>query len=433
MRKRIFPVLILMPILVVTGTGCIPNPNLEFLKNDELIVRYPSDFQSVDFRQTQTLGSSETWCVVLGDINGDDNLDLVVGNHGANKVYMNNGSGIFIDSGQVIRSRYRSSYTSSMALADVDNDGDLDLIDGAYRGMLEIYPNDGDGIFIDFGNILPSRSTSLALGDIDNDGHLDIVTNYVRVDKSHLTIYSNDGSGIFANSGPPIMLDTFVGGITLGDIDNDGDLDIAVGNYSDLHGKYKDPGPADKIYLNNGLGRFRDSRQCLGSFHTHCLALGDLDMDGDLDIVAGTEEGLKFYINDELYGHLGIFSESNRPLPRRYGRYARILLRDIDNDQHLDVIAAENSYGKDAIFLNDGRGRFPMNPSIFIDQERKPDRSLSIDIGDIDNDGDLDLVVGKGDPNALGREETAPNRVYFNTLIETSSKPYITMQRRFRK
>ena len=116
--------------------------------------------------------------------------------NGPNRVYTNDGTGTFTDSAQELG----SSYSTSVALGDIDDDGDLDMIVG--NGIDQpnrIYTNDGTGIFTDSGQALGSSdSTSVALGDIDADGDLDLVVGNQYFSPSR--VYYNDGSGSFQDS-----------------------------------------------------------------------------------------------------------------------------------------------------------------------------------------------------------------------------------------
>jgi len=82
------------------------------------------------------LGSTETFSVILGDIDSDGDLDLVAGNDGTSTVSRNDGAGNFTDSGQTLG----SARTSAVTLGDVDADGDLDLVAGN-AGQIKVYTN----------------------------------------------------------------------------------------------------------------------------------------------------------------------------------------------------------------------------------------------------------------------------------------------------
>ena len=275
---------------------------------------------------------------------------------------------LFTDSGQSLG----SSLSTGIATGDLDGDGDIDLVESIHTGGNHIYLNDGSGNYSFSSQILNgSLNHSTTLGDVDNDGDLDIVTGNVSV-------YLNNGTGSFTDSGQTLG-NSEATSITLGDIDNDGDLDMVVGNGTPSVGQ------ADKVYFNDGAGNFTDSTQSLGADITKSTALGDIDNDGDLDLISGIENAPnKVYLNNGS----GDFTLS---APSNVGTSSvttAVALGDIDGDGDLDLIEA-NDISPNKVFINDGSGSFTDSG-----QALGNARSSSLELGDIDNDGDLDLVIG---------------------------------------
>jgi hypothetical protein len=226
----------------------------------------------------QNLGSSESDGVALGDLDGDGDLDAFIANGawwGAgepNKVWLNDGDGNFTDSGQSLG----SSGSFVVALGDVDGDGDLDALIVNHPGTNKVWLNDGDGNFADSGQALGSSYFGGALGDVDGDGDLDA---YLTGGSSPDKVWLNDGDGNFADSGQNLGLSSpYSWDIALGDLDGDNDLDAFVVNTS-----------TNKVWLNDGSGTFTDSGQNLGSSDSTDVALGDVDGDGDLDAVIAND------------------------------------------------------------------------------------------------------------------------------------------------
>jgi len=226
---------------------------------------------------SQSLGNSGGYSIALGDIDGDGDLDFVVANNFSqpNQVYVNDGSGNYTDTGQSLGA-YRSG---GVALGDVDGDGDLDMVVANDAEMHRIYSNDGNGIFTDSGQrlgIVNNHANSIALADMDNDGDLDIIITH---DFGYATQYFiNNGSGAFSMS-TANSLGYDGDGIALGDVDGDGDTDVLIA-FSGNNGY------PNIVYLNDGGGAFTDSGERLGSSMTNGVALGDIDGDGDLDAVS---------------------------------------------------------------------------------------------------------------------------------------------------
>ncbi len=365
--------------------------------------------------------------IVLVDIDNDGDLDLILtGSAGGtrnSKVYKNNGSGNFIFDANITPAVHQSS----IALGDIDNDDDLDLIltgswyDGTNTHYIaRIYQNGGTGSFTEInpGSLFGVRSGSIALGDIDNDGDLDLIlTGYNIINPRRFAkIYQNDGTGSFTEINPGSLSDLDNTSIALGDIDNDGDLDLILTGF-----RTSATSPFSKIYQNDGTGSFTEiypgSLLAVGSGN---IALGDIDGDGDLDLIlTGGYYSGTWQFEARIYQNngTGSFTEIN-PGSLSGVRLSSIALGDIDNDGDLDLILTgcnEAIWWNSRIFQNNGSGSF-----IEIEAgSLTPVRSSSIALGDIDNDADLDLIM-TGDPAGL-----EISKIYRNNETITNIPPSI--------
>ena len=282
----------------------------------------------------QSLGSSDSQAVALGDMDGDGDLDAFVGNQGGmidlhNGVWLNDGTGSFSDSGQSLG----NLESWAVALGDVDGDGDLDAFVGNLGRANKVWLNDGTGNFSDSGQSLgSSTSMAVALGDVDGDGDLDaFAANYNQANK----VWLNDGTGTFSDSGQNLG-GSGSEGMALGDVDGDGDLDAFVGNWN---------GQPSKVWLNDGTGTFTDSGQSLGSSNSRTVALGDVDGDGDLDAFVGNQKANKVWLNDGT----GTFSDSGQSLGNSNSH--GVALGDVDGDGDLDAFVG-NWGGRNKVWLN---------------------------------------------------------------------------------
>ena len=183
-----------------------------------------------------------------------------------------------------------SAYTRAVALGDVDGDGDLDMVVGnGSGGANELLLNSGDGTFV-AASAFPGGSAdtyAVALGDVDGDGDLDMVVGNNWGGSNELLLNSGDGTFVAASAFPGGSEYTYA--VALGDVDGDGDLDMVVGNNFDMVvGNYG----ANELLLNSGDGTFvAASAFPGGSAYTNAVALGDVDGDGDLDMVVGNNWG----------------------------------------------------------------------------------------------------------------------------------------------
>ncbi|MCA8977370.1 MAG: VCBS repeat-containing protein [Planctomycetes bacterium] len=347
-----------------------------------------------------------TYAVALGDVDGDLDLDLVVANRGQNWLYRNDGRGMLADVTDN-QMPVDGDTTSSLAFGDVDGDGDLDLVIGNINsGQNRLYLNDGNGAFTDAtASRMPAdgdNTWSVALGDVDGDGDLDLVLGNWGQNK----LYLNTGTGTFTDDTTSLMPvdNSATNAVVLGDVDGDLDLDLVIGNALAPR--------QNLLYLNDGSGTFTNvtaTRLPADNDPTRSVALGDVDGDGDLDLVVenGSTAGAqnRLYLN---YGN-GTFTDATASrLPAFVDGSYSVALGDVDGDGDLDLVVGNSRITvgeRNRLYLNDGAGTFTDATT------RLPTSSLkteSIALGDLDGDLDLDLVVGNG----WGDE----NRLYFNLL-----------------
>ena len=333
------------------------------------------------FRGVENLpgGSRATWAIALGDVDGDGALDIIMGNRlTSNQLLRGDGVGGFEE---VLELPDSAQNTNALALGDVDGDGRLDLIVGN-EGAANQFLRGVIGSSSSFENAvnLPggSRNTrAIALGDVDGDGQLDVVVGNFGAPNQ---ILHGDGEGGFT-AVEEVDVDSFTWALALGDINLDGRLDIASGNAG-----------ADKIFRGNGtraLSTFQDLTTLpnIGG-PLHDLALGDMDGDGRLDIFLGIyKEHNRMLRGDGAGGFLG-----DIPLPGGEAWTIAIALGDLNRDGRLDGVVANHRYGQlltsgesgyTAINLNPDELHFPFTPGTI----------GSMALGDVDNDGWLDMVA----------------------------------------
>ncbi len=324
-------------------------------------------------------GNLSSSAVGLADVDHDGDLDAFVTNQDVgqpSRVWFNDGTGQFSDSGQAIG----SGGALWVELGDIDNDGDVDAAISTVTGV-QVWFNDGNGIFSDSGQRLGEESLAF-LGDVDGDGDLDMFSaDGIPADGVNNRIWINDGTGSFTDSGQRLGT-AGMGWVGFGDLDVDGDLDAFVSGNGD-----------NRVWINDGRGVFTDSGQRLsvGNVWALGLDLGDIDGDGDLDAFVtthvrnSTEAGIpdQVWLNDGA----GVFTDSGQRLDGDAD--VDVALGDLDGDGDLDAFTASNSGAlSDRVWINDGTGNFTDSGQVGLTT-----RSQGVALGDLDADRDLDAFV----------------------------------------
>ena len=234
----------------------------------------------------------------------------------------------------------------------------------------------------------------VSLGDVDDDGDLDAVFANMGFNASRVLL--NDGHGGFDDSEQTLTEQGH--GVELGDLDGDGDLDVfmtCAGYIVDGVG-YTRP---SRVYLNLGDGRFIDSGQDLGDTESsgNLVQLVDVDNDDDLDaFVVYYLEAARVYLNDGA----AWFVISDLELP------AGSSWADLDGDGDADVFIKEEGVGY-RVLRNDGRGG--LSDWWADDDDTVTAGYRSVAFADLDDDGDLDGFDANG-----GFDEEQPMRVLLN-------------------
>jgi hypothetical protein len=300
--------------------------------------------------------------------------------------------------------------TVDVKLVDVDGDGDLDIFlsqgtsTGAPRPN-KLLINDGAGFFTDESSLrLPPAvelSSRVDFGDVDGDGDLDAIVSNLGSEQ----ILINDGTGFFtderaARLPPPLPFFSDISAeARFADVDGDGDLDILVSNENPFNPS-PGGGAQNRLWINDGAGFYTDqtaARLPPAMDQTGGMATGDIDDDGDLDIIVGNRGQERVLVND---GN-GFFTEETAlRFPVVADSTRRVVLADMDNDGDLDVITA-NSRGEPVrLYLNDGDGFFAEVP--FSQKPVISETNSDLVVVDLDGDGDLDVYVANAGPFISG-------------------------------
>jgi Tfp pilus assembly protein PilF len=300
-----------------------------------------------------------------------------------------------------------------VTLADVDNDGDLDLFD-ASAGQQRLFRNDGQGTWTDVtpasGLIAPADAVPIGCvaGDYDNDGRTDLFV--LRYGASSL--YHNDGGGRFSDVTRPAGIARYPflpGAAAFVDVDHDGDLDLVIAGLADLDatvpraaeraltfpGEFA-PAPM-RLLRNNGNGTFTDTTaEAKLQIATHAIAIVPTDFDNrrDIDLLVVNRGGPPLLFQNLRDGTFhDVAADVGLAAAVGAGEITTVTAADVNKDDFTDFFFGRSDGG--VLALSDGRGRFTRAPA--------PDGAragLAAQFIDYDNDGLLDLLTwSEGGPH----------------------------------
>jgi hypothetical protein len=295
-----------------------------------------------------------------------------------------------------------------IALADLDGDDALDLAWVSARGWGRWLRNDGNGTFIDAGE-LPAWGNGVTAVDLDDDGDQDLIVVGPEAD----ALLRNDGAGAFTveTIEPPSPV-TEGSGASLADLDDDGDVDVVVATYAHaLNGQVvlEDGGTGDGnvVYWNDGGTLRRDASAIpwpAATGLTFHLALFDADLDGDADAYAVNDFGPTALPNRLLRNDGGAFTDVSDTCGCGVAMFAMgAAVGDPDADGDPDLFLT--NLGPPKFLANDGTGRFydaGAATGLVIPDDAVHDTSWSARFVDVDMDGAEDLTVTFGQLDAPG-------------------------------
>jgi len=345
--------------------------------------------------------------VVAADFNKDGLTDIFTcGLFEENHLYINLRNNQFFDQAQ----QRKISGTNSTGVhelnlgacsGDFDNDGNPDLYLSVLNGSNKLYRNIGGKYFIDYSQISGGtgndndRTNSVISGDVDNDGDLDI---FIANENSTNRLFLNNGAAVFTEATQSSGLGTGFGGTgcSFGDIDNDGDIDLYVANWSTKNILYRN------LLIEEGKLFFKDITEQEGVggevwTKSNGVVFSDIDNDADLDLfVTNRKTSNKLYLND---GN-GLFTDKTADLIgvdslKSYGA----VITDFDGDGFKDIYV--NNIGKNTFYKN-------INGKRFADKTSKygveiGGYSTGSAVADFDNNGSPDIYIANffGESSAM--------------------------------
>jgi hypothetical protein len=278
---------------------------------------------------------------------------------------------------------YATQLAYSLAVADFNNDGNLDIVlaNQNLPSTVSVYLGNGDGTFK---SPISSNTTQgsyfVAVGDFNGDKVPDIVV----IDSPYVSVLLGNGDGTFQ---APIDNNSFVGpqSLAVGDFNNDHKLDVAVVGF---FGASSSVG----VLLGNGDGTLQSSLTYpVSSYAPESVAVGDFNHDGNLDLAAATELGPAIVLLGK--GDGSFQPEVDYPLS---GGYGQIRVADFNRDGNLDLAVTGISPSGIGEMLGNGDGTFK---PVHIYQSGVSS-GLPV-VGDFNGDGTLDVVLASGLTGAI--------------------------------
>ena len=332
--------------------------------------------------------------IAFADVDGDGDQDLLISglnaaNHKIAKLYKNSGLGNF---SEILDTPFEGVFYSSIAFSDVDSDGDQDVLIAGLNSsggeIAKLYTNDGEGNFTEVTST-PFEGvffSSIAFADVDGDGDQDVLIAGSNSSAAKIIkLYTNDGEGNFSEVPGTPFEGVFFGSIAFADVDGDDDSDVLITGLTSSSS-------ISKLYKNDGKGNFIEvTGTPFEGVSSGSITFGDVDGDGDQDVlISGTNDSgypsLKLYTNDSQ----GNFTEvKNTPFEKI--NTGSIPFADVDGDGDQDILIIGSSLSRISakLYINDGSGNFYLSP--------EPDFAAawanSIAFTDVDGDGDQDVLI----------------------------------------
>jgi len=355
----------------------------------------PQAEEQLSFTCSEIIELQGTKALSLSDMDSNGKLDLILLSDRLLLVLAGDGAGAF-DTNRPLSEIELGPGASDMATGDIDRDGDPDVVvavAGLSAASLHgsggpnlVYFNERGGL-VDSGQRLGRDTTNaVVLLDIDGDGFLDLVSGNTGKNRVRL----NEGTGFFSPVLQSLGREQTLA-LVCGDFNGDGSADVISGNagVTALRG-IPEPQP-DRVWLRGNPypllapNIFFFSDRGFGTSNTRALAAADMDGDGDLDVLAGSEDGVEIWLNDgeAFFDYAGGWND---------GPVFSIVVEDLDLDGDPDVVSA----GPAGVVLRENLGDFVFAPLLLSEQP-----AFDLSTGDINGDGFPDLAAAAEQGAAL--------------------------------
>jgi len=351
-----------------------------------------------------TLNSStspEPYTIASGHLNSDAYLDIAIGTDTGSDVswYKNNGDGTFTSMGTLIAIAPNDlSYVEGMEIADINGDGDNDIIATSYSNNNVVwFENNGNDTFQDAVEISDAISGAgqVSVANIDNDinGYLDLIVSSYTGNRVIYMLGNGDGTFGVVRNLTPVTTGSGPGSFDLKDYDGDGDLDAVVA--LTINGDIE---VFDNKLIPDGIdgsGNIPfvsyDNKVDTGNGFLWTVSFADINDDSSMDIIKsdnnpGANANIAWYSKDSS-GTNTTFTDTN--VTTSISRTAMASVADFNNDNYNDLLVTNDRSGNSFVwFKSNSSGT--LTSEVVIDNTSSA--AFDVEIQDFDNDGDLDIA-----------------------------------------
>ncbi|MEM6780116.1 MAG: FG-GAP-like repeat-containing protein, partial [Planctomycetota bacterium] len=358
----------------------------------QVVISFPNQSASVFTTETNVTASVNGFTSAESiDFDGDGDVDfLSTSVNGDPLVWHENlGDGSQFTEHAIVTSLQRSTPFHSVQIADVDSDGDLDVLAAMPDlGTIAWYENLGNQSFVENFIVTGMAGTTIVrVADIDSDGDWDVLS--VPPGEDRIAWFAGDGSGTFTEQASISTVHDVERDLRTVDMDRDGDLDLVVAAHNSSGVWW---------HRNDGDGSFTELEVAAGVFKVKSVHPVDIDGDGDMDVLSASQDDwIRLHVNDgnEVFtSQLITFSDGT------YG----VSTADIDGDGDFDILSASTFDDRIAWHPNEGN-------NVFSEQviSTSTDGAQQVFAADVDGDGDLDIAARAANAHLSWFENVSPD------------------------
>jgi len=350
--------------------------------------------------------------VYAADVDGDGDLDVLSASRDDDKIaWYENGGGSSPNFTEHVITIGADGATSVYA-ADVDGDGDLDVLSGSsYDNKIAWYENDGSAPPAFTEHVITTAAGSVHsvyAVDVEGDGDLDVL--YASWGDNEIAWYENQGGTPLVFTRHVVAADVIrATSVYAADVDRDGDVDVLSASRNDNEiAWYENDGGSPPAFVGHVITTFADGARSVYA--------ADVDGDGDVDVLSASEDDDKLAWYENGGGSLPAFTEHviTTDADGAWSVYAA----DVDGDGDVDVLSASRDDDKIAWYENEG-GLSPTFTEYVITTDARG--ACSVYATDVDGDGDVDVLSASRNDDKIAwyPDETIHRSVLFPAQAHT--------------